>query len=78
MNIPGLKELLGQSMLISFAMLFIAYIICGITEQHKQLKMYKNKEKAKKLNKIRQEKIYSIKFENEIRKALIRQCQGIL
>lgn len=78
MNIVGLRELIGQAMLLSFVMLFIAYIICRIADEHKQLKMYKNKEKSKKLNKIRQEKIYSIKFENEIRKALIRQCQGII
>lgn len=78
MNIPGLKELLGQAMLLSFVMLFIAYIICGIANEHKQLKMYKNKEKTKKLNKIRQEKIYKAKYENEIRKALIRQCQGMI
>lgn len=78
MNIVGLKELVGQAMLLSFVMLFIAYIICRIADEHKQLKIYKNKEKSKKLNKIRQEKIYSIKFENEIRKALIRQCQGII
>ena len=78
MNILGLKELLGQAILLSFAMLFIAYIICRIAEQYKQLKMYKNKEKTKKLNKIRQEKIYKVKYENEIRKALIRQCQGII
>lgn len=78
MNITGLKELLGQAMIISFVMLFISYIVCGITNEHKQLKQYKNKEKAKKLNKIKQQKIYNIKYENEIRKALIRQCQGIL
>lgn len=78
MNIVGLRELIGQAMLLSFAMLFIAYIICGIAEtikkEIKRRNTIKCKLKAKKTEKIKQMQ----KEKNELRLAHIRQCQGII